>query len=71
MVPAKKSAYKAGQAVGSGVGMLALMSTAGFLIHGFVMSPSLNDLLWCGMYLFLSLMASSYVIAIKYDLDGE
>jgi len=52
-------------------GMLALMSAAGFLIHGFVMSPSLNDLLWCGMYLFLSLMVSSYVIAIKYDLDGE
>lgn len=51
--------------------MLALMSAAGFLIHGFVMSPSLNDLLWCGMYLFLSLMVSSYVIAIKFDLDGE
>ena len=52
-------------------GMLALMSAAGFLIHGFIMSASLNDLLWCGMYLFLSLMVCAYVIAVKYDLDGE
>ena len=52
-------------------GMLALMSISGFFIHGFAMSRALNDALWCVMYLLLMLMLSVYVIAIKYDIDGE
>lgn len=67
----KKPRTKRDKLWAAAFGMLALMSVAGFLIHGFVMPASTNDLLWCGMYLFLALMVSSYVIAIKYDLDGE
>ena len=51
--------------------MLAVISIAGFFIHGFEMSESLIDVLWCGMYIILSLMISAYVTAVKYDIDGE
>lgn len=52
-------------------GMLVIVSIAGFFVHGFIMSESLNNVLWYGMYLLLCLMISSYVIAVKYDVDGE
>ncbi len=50
---------------------LAAVSFAGFFIHGFVMTDFLTDALWCGMYVFLSLMMSAYVRAVRYDTGGE
>ena len=51
--------------------LLALVSIAGFFMHGFVMSDFLTDALWCGLYVLLSLMLCAYVCAVKVDLDGE
>lgn len=52
-------------------GMLSMMSIAGFLIHGIVMSESMNDALWYVMYLFIALLICAYVIAVRYDLDAD
>ena len=67
----RKAAGKRYRLWAAAFGMLALMSVAGFLLHGFEMSRDLNTALWCPMYLFLTLLVSAYAIAVRYDLDGE
>ena len=52
-------------------GMLSAMSIAGFFAHGFVMSQTALDILWCVLYLFMTFMVCAYVIAVKYDLDRD
>ena len=47
------------------------VSIAGFVLHGFIISEAALKPLWCIMFWCLDYMLASYIIAVKYDIDGD